>query len=122
MRGDHCAALAQKDKCIEELIQELSAREQLIELLATEKQNLLQRLEEPREMEVQDRCIGYRWPLGYWAQLEPCSFFLSLIAKLFLTNPLALPVSKLSLWVFGAGGGGALTGMVLGAVENPIDG
>ncbi|XP_030429292.1 myomegalin-like isoform X13 [Gopherus evgoodei] len=54
LRDDHCAALAQKDKHIEELIQELSAREQLIELLATEKQNLLQRLEEPREMEVQN--------------------------------------------------------------------
>ncbi|EMP34556.1 Myomegalin [Chelonia mydas] len=53
LHDDHCASLAQKDKCIEELIQELSAREQLIELLATEKQNLLQRLEEPREMEVQ---------------------------------------------------------------------
>ncbi|XP_065410794.1 myomegalin isoform X18 [Chrysemys picta bellii] len=54
LHDDHCAALAQKDKRIEELIQELSAREQLIELLATEKQNLLQRLEEPREMEVQN--------------------------------------------------------------------
>ncbi|XP_039340619.1 myomegalin-like isoform X12 [Mauremys reevesii] len=54
LRDDHCAALAQKDKRIEELIQELSAREELIELLATEKQNLLQRLEEPREMEVQN--------------------------------------------------------------------
>uniref|UniRef100_A0A452GHU3 Olduvai domain-containing protein n=1 Tax=Gopherus agassizii TaxID=38772 RepID=A0A452GHU3_9SAUR len=54
LRDDHCAALAQKDKHIEELIQELSAREQLIELLATEKQNLLQRLEEPREIEVQN--------------------------------------------------------------------
>ncbi|XP_037763594.1 myomegalin isoform X5 [Chelonia mydas] len=54
LHDDHCASLAQKDKCIEELIQELSAREQLIELLATEKQNLLQRLEEPREMEVQN--------------------------------------------------------------------
>ncbi|KAG6924516.1 phosphodiesterase 4D interacting protein-like, partial [Chelydra serpentina] len=54
LRDDHCAALAQKDKRIEELIQELSAREQLIELLATEKENLLQRLEEPREMEVQN--------------------------------------------------------------------
>uniref|UniRef100_A0A7M4FSS6 Phosphodiesterase 4D interacting protein n=1 Tax=Crocodylus porosus TaxID=8502 RepID=A0A7M4FSS6_CROPO len=53
---DYCAALAQKNKMIEELTQNLSAKEQLIELLSTEKQNLLQRLEEPKEMEVQVRC------------------------------------------------------------------
>ncbi|KYO39836.1 hypothetical protein Y1Q_0006710 [Alligator mississippiensis] len=50
---NYCAALAQKNKTIEELTQNLSAKEQLIELLSTEKQNLLQRLEEPKEMEVQ---------------------------------------------------------------------
>ncbi|XP_063154653.1 myomegalin isoform X3 [Candoia aspera] len=46
--------LAKKDKKIEELIKNLKEKEQLLELQSTEEQNLLQYLEEPQEMKVQN--------------------------------------------------------------------
>ncbi|KAJ7338689.1 hypothetical protein JRQ81_012591 [Phrynocephalus forsythii] len=47
-------SVAEKDKKIEELTWNLRDKEQLLELLATEKQNLLQCLEDPQKMEVQN--------------------------------------------------------------------
>ncbi|KAM5201460.1 myomegalin isoform 39-T45 [Hipposideros larvatus] len=47
------AALAQRDKRIEELSQTLASQEKLVEQLSQEKQQLLQLLEEPASMEVQ---------------------------------------------------------------------
>ncbi|XP_042319543.1 myomegalin isoform X7 [Sceloporus undulatus] len=48
--------LAEKDKKIEELTWNLKEKEQLLELLSTEKQHQLQCLEEPWKMKVQNLC------------------------------------------------------------------
>uniref|UniRef100_A0A6J0VBE3 Myomegalin isoform X9 n=1 Tax=Pogona vitticeps TaxID=103695 RepID=A0A6J0VBE3_9SAUR len=50
----YCVSLAEKDKKIEELTKNLRDKEHLLRLLSTEKQNLLQGLEEPQKMEVQN--------------------------------------------------------------------
>ncbi|XP_077784276.1 myomegalin isoform X11 [Podarcis muralis] len=49
----YSAMLAEKNKTIEELAGNLRDKEQLLEQLSTEKQNLLQRLQEHEEMKVQ---------------------------------------------------------------------
>nr|XP_028587994.1 LOW QUALITY PROTEIN: myomegalin-like [Podarcis muralis] len=49
----YSAMLAEKNKTIEELAWNLRDKEQLLEQLSTEKQNLLQRLQEHEEMKVQ---------------------------------------------------------------------
>nr|XP_020859044.1 myomegalin-like isoform X5 [Phascolarctos cinereus] len=51
---NHCTALAQTDKRIDELSQRLAAQEKLVEQLSREKQELLQHLEEHKGMDIQN--------------------------------------------------------------------
>ncbi|XP_051848824.1 myomegalin isoform X9 [Antechinus flavipes] len=50
---NHCTALAQRDKKIDELSELLAAQEKLVEQLSKEKQEFLQRLEEQKGMDIQ---------------------------------------------------------------------
>ncbi|XP_051848826.1 myomegalin isoform X11 [Antechinus flavipes] len=51
---NHCTALAQRDKKIDELSELLAAQEKLVEQLSKEKQEFLQRLEEQKGMDIQN--------------------------------------------------------------------
>ncbi|XP_036622222.1 myomegalin-like isoform X3 [Trichosurus vulpecula] len=52
--NNHCTALAQRDKRIDELSERLAAQEKLVEQLSREKQELLQHLEEHKGMDIQN--------------------------------------------------------------------